>query len=243
MKPVKVLRIAAALLFPLIIAGMIILVVVFKEELWDLFANTENLQEYIRIWGPTGPLVFIGVQVIQVIIFVIPGEVAQIAGGYLFGVWLGLLYSLIGISIGSSFNFFLARLLGVKSIKALFGEAKITKFEDIMDARRTRVAFFLFFVIPGIPKDILCYVGGLSKMSFPSFFIISMIGRLPGVLGSTIIGDAAAARKWLLAGSIMAVATVLFFIGLKYRERIHSIIENISLTGEKRKEKESRSSE
>jgi uncharacterized membrane protein YdjX (TVP38/TMEM64 family) len=243
MKPVKVVRIAAALLFPLIIAGMIILVLVFKEELWDLFANTENLQEYIGTWGPTGPLIFVGVQVIQVIVFIIPGEVAQIAGGYLFGVWLGLLYSLIGISIGSSFNFFLARLLGINSMKTLFGEAKIAKFDDIMDARRTRIAFFLFFVIPGIPKDILCYVGGLSKMSFPSFFLISMAGRLPGVLGSTIIGDAAAARKWLLAGSILAVATVLFFIGLKYRERIHSFIETISTTGKRREENKSRNSE
>jgi uncharacterized membrane protein YdjX (TVP38/TMEM64 family) len=79
--------------------------------------------------------------------------------------------------------------------------------------------------VPGIPKDILCYVAGLSPLAFPFFVGVSMLGRLPGIVGSAFIGDAAAARHWPLVIGLGAAAIVLFVTGWLLREKIQEWIE------------------
>ena len=76
-------------------------------------------------------------------------------------------------------------------------------------SRGARIAFFLLFLIPGIPKDILCYAAGITPMGFPYFAAVSTLGRLPGIAGSALIGSAAASRRWVLAGIVAGAALVL----------------------------------
>jgi uncharacterized membrane protein YdjX (TVP38/TMEM64 family) len=213
-------KILAIVGFPLLVAAVLIPVIVFRQEIWRLFTSVERLQEWVAASGPVAPLVFIAIQVIQVVVFVIPGEIAQIAGGYLFGTWLGALYSVAGILIGSAIDFFLARLLGVPFVNALFSAEKVQKTRTLLDSRGSKTIFFLLFLIPGIPKDVLCYVAGLSPLRFRFFILASTAGRLPGVIGSALIGNSAADRRWILAGSILAAAVVLFAAGFFLRDRI-----------------------
>jgi uncharacterized membrane protein YdjX (TVP38/TMEM64 family) len=217
-----------ALLFPLLIISIIAVSIIFRKPIFNLFHSQETIRTAIAGAGAAAPLVFILVQVIQVVIFVIPGEVAQIAGGYLFGAVPGTIYSVIGITIGSVMNFGLGRALGIPFIERLFGSENVKKFESIISSPRAMTGFFIFFVIPGIPKDILCYVAGISSMGFLSFFAISMLGRLPGIIGSTIIGSSAADKNWLLTGIIVAAAIVLFTLGSIFRDRIHGLVETIA---------------
>ena len=222
-------RLLSLVTFPLLIITTLVVVVVFGEEIWGVFSSPENIQTTVEGWGVAAPLAFIALQFVQVVIFVIPGEVPQIAGGYLFGMAKGTLYSITGILLGSSLNFLMARLLGVPFVKALFKEDQLRKFDKITHSSRAQIAFFLLCVIPGIPKDVLCYVAGLSSLRFVGFTLISTVGRFPGILGSAGIGDAAASSRWILAGTIMAVAAILFILGLIYRDRIHEIIERIGV--------------
>ena len=226
-KASKTNRILSLVVFPAFIAAVLIVALVFRQEIWQVFSSSEAIRESVDSWGIVAPLAFIGLQFIQVVIFIIPGDVPQMAGGYLFGMARGTLFSVIGILLGSSFNFALARIFGVPFVRALFGEEKLAKFDRISRSSRAQIAFFLFFVIPGIPKDILCYVGGVSPMKYPAFIIISMVGRLPGILGSSGIGSAAAANKWLVAGIIYGVAALLFILGLLFRERLQDIVERL----------------
>ena len=221
-------RILAIIGFPLLVAAVLIPATVFRQEIWRLFTSVERLQEWVAASGPVAPLVFIAIQVLQIVVFVIPGEVAQIAGGYLFGTWLGTLYSVAGILIGSAIDFFLARLLGVPFVNALFSAEKVQKTRTLLDSRGSKMVFFLLFLIPGIPKDVLCYVAGLSPLSFRFFILVSMTGRLPGIFGSALIGNSAADRRWILAGSIMAAAVVLFAAGFLLRDRIGKWLRQIA---------------
>ena len=222
-------RIVTIIAFPLFIGGTIAVVLVFRDDIWQVFSSAEKIQEVVADWGVSAPLGFMFIQFVQVVIFVIPGEIPQIAGGFLFGMWLGTLYSIIGIVAGSTFNFYLARLLGVPFVRTLFKREKIEKFNTITHSTRAQIAFFLLFVIPGIPKDSLCYVAGLSALRFPAFLLITTVGRLPGIIGSAAMGNAAASRQWILAVVILSVATILFVVGLLFRERIHVIIERFAL--------------
>ncbi len=224
MIPRNTVSAASLVAFPVFVAGTILLAVLFRDELWQVFASPERLKSWVDGWGPVAPLVFIGLQFVQVVVFVIPGEIPQIAGGYLFGVPLGISYSLIGIGSGSLFNFFIARTLGVPFTERILGRKRLLRFSRFIDSPRTLITFLLLFLIPGIPKDILCYVSGLSSMSITAFLAVSMIGRVPGILLSVLFGDAAAGGRWIPAAIIALSAGLLFLAGLIFREWIQLLI-------------------
>jgi uncharacterized membrane protein YdjX (TVP38/TMEM64 family) len=221
-------RVLALIGFPLLFAAIAVPVVVWRRELWELFSSAGKLREWISAWGIAAPLVFVGVQALQVIVFVIPGEVPQIAGGYLFGALKGAALSVAGILAGSAVSFFLARLLGRPFVSALFPDEQVRKIEGIASSRGARIAFFLLFLVPGIPKDVLCYAAGITPMRFLYFAAVSTLGRLPGIAGSALIGSAAASKRWVLMGIVAGAAVVLFAAGLLLRPRIQGWIEGIA---------------
>jgi uncharacterized membrane protein YdjX (TVP38/TMEM64 family) len=221
-------RILALAGFPLLLAAIAVPVAIWRRELWQLFTSAERLREWVASTGALAPLVFVAVQTLQVVVFVIPGEVPVFAGGYLFGPWMGTVLSLGGIMIGSAIDFYLARFAGVPFVKALFPGDRVDRIGRLLQSRGARIGFFLLFLIPGIPKDILCYVAGLSPMRFPFFTGVSMLGRLPGIVGSAIIGDAAAARRWPLVIGLGAAAVVLFVAGWLLRGKIQGLIEKMA---------------
>jgi uncharacterized membrane protein YdjX (TVP38/TMEM64 family) len=229
--PEKKSNLAKAIAFPLLIAAIVALALAFRKPMVAFFDNPDKLKAAVLGTGWIAPFAFMLIQFVQVVIFVIPGEVVQIAGGYLFGPVLGVAYSIIGITAGSVANFALGRFLGIPFIESLFGKEKVAKFEKLTSSSKAQIGFFLLFVIPGIPKDILCYVAGISSMKLPWFFAVSMIGRLPGIVGSNVIGSSAAERNWGLTIAVMAVAVVLFVVGSLFQDKVRALAER--LTGRK----------
>ena len=221
-------RVLAVAVVLVLVAAAITRVVVFRPEIWPMFATPEATRAWVAGWGVAAPLVFVGAQIVQVVIFVIPGETVQIAGGYLFGFWAGALLTILGIGIGSMANFALARFLGLPFAARFFRRESLEKLNRVAGSSRAQIGFFLLFVIPGIPKDVLCYVAGLSRMRLPFFLAVSLLGRLPGILGSVLIGSSAAEKKWVLSITIFVVACALFAVGFLLRDRIQSRVERLA---------------
>ena len=221
-------RAVALLAYPLLFAAIFAVTLVYRQEIWALATAPEELRDWVRAFGVTAPLIFIAVQVVQVVIFIIPGEVPQIASGYLFGVAAGMALTSAGIAIGSSLAFLASRLLGTEFLRALLPADQLDRLGTVAGSPRATATFFLFFLIPGIPKDILCYVAGLSSMRFTVFILISTVGRLPGIVGSVVMGDAAAGERWLFAGIIFGVALLLFGIGFLLRKPLTALLERFA---------------
>jgi uncharacterized membrane protein YdjX (TVP38/TMEM64 family) len=221
-------KILSLLAFPGLFLALLVVTFVLRRQLLSLFSSPQMLREWIRGTGVVAPLVFVAVQAFQVVVFFIPGEIPQVAGGYLFGLWKGTLLSLAGITLGATFNFVISRVLGVPFVNALFKPENVERTRRIANSPKARVSFFLFFLIPGIPKDILCYVAGLSIMKLHIFLLFSTLGRIPGILGSALMGDAAADRRWILAGTILFIASVLFVLGFLFREQIQRVLERLA---------------
>lgn len=159
----------------------------YTQRLWVLLQNKEAFRQRIESYGVWAPAVFIIFQIFQVLISPIPGELVGAAGGYVFG-WLpSLMYSTIGLSVGSWINFFLARLLGQGLVERLIPPQYLSKIAFLME-RQGVMASFIFFVIPGFPKDYLCYVLGLAPMSWRIFLVVSSVGRIPGTLVLSLQG-------------------------------------------------------
>jgi uncharacterized membrane protein YdjX (TVP38/TMEM64 family) len=227
-------EIASIVLFPLFVASIVVIAFVFRKNITGLLGSREKFRSWLLERGEWGIPVFILIQFVQVVIFIIPGEVVQIAGGFAFGTFQGMLWSVIGIAAGSAFNFFIARILGKPFIDSVAGKGRIEKFNVLITSIRGESAFFLFFLIPGIPKDVLCYVAGLSRLGFPAFFIISCVGRLPGIAISALMGDAAGDGRWLFFIIVGTVSIALLAIGVIFRERLHALIERLSESKKKR---------
>lgn len=217
----------AYLAFPLFIGFVLVLLLVFKDQLLSVFRDRDAIRSWVEARGAWGALAFVGLQVLQVVVFVIPGEIVQVAGGYVYGFWNGTLLSLAGITAGSLVNFLAGRWLGRPFVEAIFKKERLASIEKVTASGRAAAGFFILFVIPGIPKDALCYVAGMSRLGFPAFLAISMLGRLPGILGSSFMGSAAYSGSYRAALLVLAIASVLFFVGLFFKERIQDFVARL----------------
>jgi len=211
----------------LLLGAIILLALRWGPGLWELLRDEAELQRTISEIGPWGPLFFIGLQFLQVVVFVIPGEVVQVAGGYIFGPWLGLIYSLIGIMLGSAAAFYIARALGRPFVEAIVRRETVAKLDKSISHGGGLTALFLLFLLPGIPKDVLCYVSGLTAIPFPLFFLVSTVGRLPALIISVIFGSKLASREWTVVIVIAALTVCLLFLGYLFRVRLQEWQERL----------------
>lgn len=219
----------------LVIGFMVLLTLRYGREIAAIVTDREALRAWLDSFGVWSFVVYIGLQILQVVIFVIPGEVIQLAGGYCFGLGPGLLLAVTGAVAGTIICFGLARLLGRTVITGFIPESNLAKFDSIIASPRAQIIFFLLFLIPGLPKDVLCYVGGLSPLGLWRFVLISTLGRLPALTASIFFGSAVAEANWTLAWIIGGVATVLFLLGVWKRQQIHDFLDR-SLGGRQKKD-------
>lgn len=143
-----------------------------------LFFDKEKLARFLLSAGVLGPLVFILVQIIQVVVPIIPGGVSNAVGVLLFGPWRGFLYNYIGILAGSCANYLLAKRYGRRLARALGSAKTYDKYIGWLDhSERFPKLFTAAIILPGLPDDFLCMLAGLSRMTFREFFLVMALGK------------------------------------------------------------------
>ncbi len=159
-----------------------------RLEAWSSFLTSkEQVRTWLLSFGSLAPLVFVGIQALQVVLAPIPGEATGFLGGYLFGITTGFFLSTIGLAIGSTLAFLLGRWLEIHFVEKVVSAETLQKFDFIVERQGALIAFLLF-LIPGFPKDYLSFILGLSKMPLRVFLVISTIGRMPGTFLLTLQG-------------------------------------------------------
>ncbi len=192
-----------------------------------LLGRPDDFRAFIGRYGAASALVYILVQMLQVVVAVIPGEIAQVAGGYAFGTALGTVYSLTGIAAGTLVAFFLARLVGFAVVRILVPAKSLEKFEFLINNPRFEMALFVLFLVPGIPKDTLVYVAGLTPVTPWKFLLISLAARFPGIWGSAYIGAHLQQKEYLPVWIMSGLALALFVVGLLTREKIVTALHRL----------------
>jgi uncharacterized membrane protein YdjX (TVP38/TMEM64 family) len=187
----------------------------------QLYVDKHFLKQTLREWGILAPVIFVGLQALQVIIAPIPGEVTGILGGYLFGQWLGLIYSTLGLTVGSVAAFGVGRWLGAHYVRTLVSQETWDKMGFIVEAEGA-ILCFIIYLIPGLPKDMVCYLFGISPMPLWVFTLVSTLGRIPGTWVLSAQGAHTAAGDYLqvilLTATVVALALPLYY----YRNRVVS---------------------
>ena len=177
------------------------------------------LKQTLREWGILAPVFFIVLQALQVILSPIPGEATGFLGGYLFGESLGLLYSSIGLTLGSVGAFAIGRWLGAHYVKNLVSKETWDRLGFIVEAEGA-ILCFIVYLIPGLPKDIVCYLFGISPMPLWVFALVSGLGRIPGTWVLSAQGAHTATGNYIHAILITAVAVAVALPLYYYRHRI-----------------------
>ena len=196
----------------------------------DTLFNKEwlaNLPEFIMQYKGYAAAVLTGIQILQVIICIIPGQPIQLAASYLFGVLKGYLISIGGAFIGAFIAFYIARALGKDSLEAIFGEEKVNDYHRKLNSGKGLTAVLLIYLIPGVPKDLVAYVAGISDMRLRPFLIVSTIGRSPGMLGSLLIGYFISSRNYAAIGVLAVVTAVILIICFGKRKQLVAMLDDL----------------
>jgi len=184
-----------------------------------LSTDRQYLKQTLDEAGVLGPVIFIGIQALQVVFAPIPGELTGFLGGFVFGEWLGFLYSTLGLSLGSILAFAVGRWLGAPMVRRLVPPHVWDHMGFLVKAEGA-VLCFLIFLIPGFPKDIACYLFGLSPLPFGIFTLLMTLGRMPGTWALSAQGARTATGNYLqlalITALIIAVGLPLYY----FRERI-----------------------
>jgi uncharacterized membrane protein YdjX (TVP38/TMEM64 family) len=165
-------------------------------------------------------------QILQVIIAPIPGGAIEFLGGYIFGVKTGFIYSMIGLILGSWLAFSLARIFE-KVVVEKFVSREIRKKFDYLIGHEGTILSFLLFLIPGFPKDALCYILGLTPMHVATFLVISTIGRIPGTLMANLEGARAFDQKYKILLILLGISALVILVFYIYHEEIHEWIKKV----------------
>lgn len=183
-----------------------------------MVSDPERFRAWVDQYGFGGKAAFMFMVFLQTLVALVPGEPFEIAAGYAFGAVEGTMLCLIGSGIGSLAVFLLVRRYGVRLVEIFFSREKIEKLRFLRSTKRGKVLFFLIFMVPGTPKDLLSYFAGLTDLPFGLFALIATVGRLPSIVTSTVGGDALGEKQYVFAVITFVVAMLLAGVGwLVYR--------------------------
>ena len=220
----RVLFIEALIIFAVLFVVTVILYVKYPE-FTDHFHSVADFQSFMHAHQHESILIYIGLQIIQIVISVIPGQIVQIAGGYLYGFWLAAFLSLIGVGLGSVIAFYIARFLGQKTVRFMIGKSAMDQCSKIMDSRTSYRVIFFLYLLPGFPKDILAYAAGLSRMKLRSFIPIATIVRFPAMAVSMYIGSLLGAGSYQASAVMILLCIIVSGICITFRNRLTVLID------------------
>lgn len=207
------MKINARIKFAIFIILLVAAIIILWKPLLSVLASPDKIKEFVSGFGVLAPIIFIALVAAQIIFAPIPGQAAGLAGGYVFGVFLGTLYSLIGLIIGSFIVFILARKFGRPFVEKVVDKKTLEKFDSAIQ-KRGLFFLFLIYLLPALPDDAVSYLAGLTEFKIRTLVIISAIGRLPGFIVLSLVGAGIASSNSLMSIIIfisMIIVSLLIF--------------------------------
>jgi uncharacterized membrane protein YdjX (TVP38/TMEM64 family) len=216
------------LILVLIVGGLTF--IIYETGVIQFFLNKKRMAHFLNSVGPWSEVVFVLLQIAQVIAAPIPGEVTGFLGGYVFGKFLGVLLSTIGLTIGSYLAFILARTFGRPLIEKFVPNSTMQRFDYLLH-HKAAFLVFLLFLTPGFPKDWLCYILGLGHLSTAEFLVIGGTGRLFGTILLTLGGSYLRHHQYLRFYILAGIGISVVIVALAYRDKLDRIFRFWHLKG------------
>jgi len=185
------------------------------------FSDIQNIREVILSFGILAPIIFILLHILQVLIAPIPGQLMGFIGGYLFGVWLGTLYSIIGVVLGTLVVISLVRKFGEPYVRKMIDKKTYKRFDNFCKNKGI-FALFLIYLLPFFPDDAISFIAGLSKIKLKHILLIAFLGRLPGMFGLSLVGAGVARSEANFAVILTGILILIAFVIYIYRDKLEN---------------------
>ena len=148
------------------------------------------LKKELAKFGNLGKIILILIMAFQVVFVFLPGEVIEIAAGFSYGTFEGLIICLLGTIIGTVIIYSFLNKYGIKFINKFYDTSKINQIKFLKKEKHLEIIIFIIFFIPGTPKDLITYLAPFTRLKLTTFLAISSIARIPSIITSTISGSA-----------------------------------------------------
>jgi len=203
----------------LICIAVIILLIPFAKLLY-----TEEGRELVNIkiksFGSLAPIVFISIEILQIVVAFIPGAPLEILSGVLFGGIWGLVFCLIGIFIGTTIVFYLVKRFGKPLVYRMFSKEKLENNRLLSNEKRLTLIIFILFLIPGTPKDLMTYIVPLTDIPPKNFITLAILSRLPSLACSVLMGASLGSGNYIRSLILFAVIAFLSIIGWLVKNKL-----------------------
>ncbi|MEM4260757.1 MAG: TVP38/TMEM64 family protein [Candidatus Woesearchaeota archaeon] len=196
----------------IIILLFLILSFLFGWLFNELFSTREKILNFINIFKNFGPVIIILLIVLEVLIAPLPGFVITLSSGYIYGFYLGTIYTWVGNVLGASLAFWLARMYGRPFIERNINFSKVKKYDVFFEHKKKYL--WLLYVIPFFPIDIISFASGFSNLEYKYFLFTISISLIPNVFIFNYFGQqiySKNAEAILFVGLITIVITILLF--------------------------------
>ena len=214
----KMLKLIALILIIAILAIATIYMMPIIKQI-NTPEGQEEFKAKITNSGITGILILFGLELAQIVLAILPGEPIEILAGICFGPIWGTIFLMISVFIVTCIIYFLVKKFGRDFIYEFFPKEKVNKLENsklFKDDKKIELVMIILFLIPGTPKDLLVYIGGLLPIKTSRFLAISTLLRFPSIISSTIAGANIIEGQWkagILAYIItFAITFIVIFI-------------------------------
>jgi uncharacterized membrane protein YdjX (TVP38/TMEM64 family) len=191
--------------------GITLLLALFVYAALELqesrYFNARTIHSLLSRLGPYSIIGYIFMMVVAVI-SPMPDSMVSIAGGYLFGPYIGSILSLLGLALGTSIDFLIVRRLGRNYVKKRY-----PKSIRVIDSYSTKLGWqtvVIMRMLPSVTFDLLGYAAGISSMSYALYIGSTLLGAIPMTLFTVLLGNS------IEVGSMKYIALVLLIgvIGL-----------------------------
>ena len=182
----------------------------------------DEMRDFIHERKAAGLLIMLGIQLLQVILSVIPGEPVEVMFGFIYGPWLGAALCILGLTLGTFAVFCVTRAMGRRFMSRVEESGKYGKLTFLKEPSKRDTLIFLLFFLPGTPKDTLTYFAPFTGIELWKFMLISGIARIPSVVTSTFAGDSIFDGEYLSSIVIFCVTGLIGLIGIFIYNRLSS---------------------
>lgn len=193
------------------------------RPLIEYLREPEKFRAWVDSAGFMGRVYFLGIQVLQVVVAIIPGEPVEIGAGYAFGAVEGTLLCILGTVAGSMAVYFFVRRFGIKAVEIFFPIEKIEQLRFLNTVQKRDALMFLLMFIPGTPKDLLGYVAPIVGITPGAWLFITSVARIPSIVTSTVGGGALGGQDYGFAVAAFAVTLAISGAGLLIYRRICAV--------------------
>ncbi|MDM5153788.1 TVP38/TMEM64 family protein [Bacillus sp. DX1.1] len=186
------------------------------------YFSEENMDQIVESYRAFGPLLGIGLPMVEALIPALPLILFVMANAVAFGLWLGFLYSWIGSVVGALIVFSVIRRFGRSRFFSFVNKHPKVRSAMGWIERKGFAPIFVLFCFPFTPSALINVVAGLSRISRRQFVLALALGKLVMIFVLSYIGYDLTSffHKPVKTIIVIGVIFILWYVGKKIEVKL-----------------------